>query len=158
MVVVDVQGYTPIGWVLTPFAPAPSAVLAGSRFHKPLARCCATSANTTARNNDFSHLPTETNETLFHVNDVNKTLPLMGDARRHGRRAFKAIMRSYTFNIPKYDLPLRIRPVSLTSLLCVHPTNKCLLLPLTSGLSDLLSSSCSRLRYWALRTSPTHFH
>jgi len=34
----------------------------------------------------------------------------MGDARRHGRRAFKAIMRSYSFNIPKYDLPLRIRP------------------------------------------------
>ena len=78
------------------------------------------SANTTARNNDFSHLSTKINETLFRVND---TLPLMGDARRHGRRAFKAIMRSYAFNIPKYDLPLRIRPVSPTSLLCVHPTN-----------------------------------
>jgi len=34
----------------------------------------------------------------------------MSDARRHGRRAFKALMRSYHFKIPKYDLPLRIRP------------------------------------------------
>jgi len=112
--------------VLTPFTPAPSARLC---LPVPIstkaagALLCATSANTTARNNDFSHLSTETNETLFHVNDANKTLPLMSDARRHGRRAFKAIMRSYSFNIPKYDLPLRIRPVSLTSLLCVHPTN-----------------------------------
>ncbi|KAI0256369.1 hypothetical protein BJV78DRAFT_1171422 [Lactifluus subvellereus] len=34
----------------------------------------------------------------------------MSDARRYGRRAFKALMRSHYFNIPKYDLPLRIRP------------------------------------------------
>ncbi|KAH9979036.1 hypothetical protein BGW80DRAFT_1282510 [Lactifluus volemus] len=34
----------------------------------------------------------------------------MSDARRYGRRAFKAFMRSYHFNIPKCDLPLRIRP------------------------------------------------
>ncbi|KAI9455456.1 hypothetical protein BJY52DRAFT_1098012, partial [Lactarius psammicola] len=31
-------------------------------------------------------------------------------ARRFGRRAFKALMRSHNFKIPKYDLPLRIRP------------------------------------------------
>ena len=36
----------------------------------------------------------------------------MSDARRYGRRAFKALMRSHHFKIPKYDLPLRIRPVS----------------------------------------------
>jgi VanZ family protein len=34
----------------------------------------------------------------------------MSDARRYGRRAFKALMRSHHFKIPKYDLPLRIRP------------------------------------------------
>ncbi len=36
----------------------------------------------------------------------------MSDARRYGRRAFKALMRSHHFKLPKYDLPLRIRPVS----------------------------------------------
>jgi hypothetical protein len=36
----------------------------------------------------------------------------MSDARRHGRRAFKALMRSHHVKIPKYDLPLRFRPVS----------------------------------------------
>ena len=36
----------------------------------------------------------------------------MSDARRYGRRAFKALMRSYHLKIPKYDLPLRFRPVS----------------------------------------------
>ncbi|KAH8980231.1 hypothetical protein EDB92DRAFT_1805825 [Lactarius akahatsu] len=43
----------------------------------------------------------------------------MSDARRHGRRAFKALMRSHHFKIPKYDLPLRIRPwfVVLTTLI-----------------------------------------
>jgi hypothetical protein len=40
----------------------------------------------------------------------------MSDARRHGRRAFKVIMRSFNFNTPKYDLPLRIQPVSSPSL------------------------------------------
>jgi hypothetical protein len=36
----------------------------------------------------------------------------MSDARSHGRRAFKALMRSHHLKIPKYDLPLRFRPVS----------------------------------------------
>jgi hypothetical protein len=36
----------------------------------------------------------------------------MNDARRHGRRAFKAFMRSHHLKIPKYELPLRFRPVS----------------------------------------------
>ena len=36
----------------------------------------------------------------------------MSDARRYGRRAFKELMRSHHFKLPKYDLPLRIRPVS----------------------------------------------
>jgi hypothetical protein len=45
-------------------------------------------------------------------NDTNRTLCLMNDARRHGRRAFKALMRSHHLKIPKYDLPLRFRPVS----------------------------------------------
>jgi hypothetical protein len=40
----------------------------------------------------------------------------MSDARRHSRRALKAIMRSYNFKLPKYDLPIRIRPVSNTHL------------------------------------------
>ena len=40
----------------------------------------------------------------------------MSDARRHGRRAFKALMRSHHLNIPKYDLPLRFRPVSRSPL------------------------------------------
>ncbi|TFY66684.1 hypothetical protein EVG20_g4400 [Dentipellis fragilis] len=30
--------------------------------------------------------------------------------RRQARRAFKALMRSYPMHIPKYDMPLRIRP------------------------------------------------
>jgi hypothetical protein len=40
----------------------------------------------------------------------------MSDARRYGRRAFKALMRSHHFKLPKYDLPLRIRPVSCAPL------------------------------------------
>lgn len=32
--------------------------------------------------------------------------------RKSARRAFKAVMRSYKFKLPKYDLPLRLRPVS----------------------------------------------
>jgi hypothetical protein len=44
----------------------------------------------------------------------------MSDARRHGHRAFKALMRSHHFKIPKYDLPLRIRPVSVPSLPGAH--------------------------------------
>jgi hypothetical protein len=36
----------------------------------------------------------------------------MSEARRYGRRAFKALMRSHHLKIPKYDLPLRFRPVS----------------------------------------------
>jgi hypothetical protein len=48
----------------------------------------------------------------------------MSDARRHGRRAFKAIMRSYNFKLPKYDLPLRIRPVSITYLTRWLSTNQ----------------------------------
>ena len=47
----------------------------------------------------------------------------MSDARRHGRRAFKALMRSYHFKIPKYDLPLRIRPVSRPSPVPTHNPN-----------------------------------
>ena len=61
----------------------------------------------------------------------------MSDSRRHGRRAFKAIMRSYSFNIPKYDLPLRIRPVSLPYLLGAYLSNS--LTPSTSGSSRLRS-------------------
>ncbi|KAI0259267.1 hypothetical protein BC834DRAFT_907250 [Gloeopeniophorella convolvens] len=34
----------------------------------------------------------------------------MSDARRHSRRAFKALMRSHRFTVPGYDLPLRVRP------------------------------------------------
>ncbi|KAH9973644.1 hypothetical protein BJV77DRAFT_1056448 [Russula vinacea] len=34
----------------------------------------------------------------------------MSEARRYGRRAFKALMRSHHLKIPKYDLPLRFRP------------------------------------------------
>ncbi|KAN0132117.1 hypothetical protein V8E53_010154 [Lactarius tabidus] len=43
----------------------------------------------------------------------------MSDARRYGRRAFKELMRSHHFKLPKYDLPLRIRPwfVLLTTLI-----------------------------------------
>lgn len=37
-------------------------------------------------------------------------------SRRHVRKAFKALMRSHKFHIPKYDLPLRIRPVRLRAL------------------------------------------
>ncbi len=46
------------------------------------------------------------------TNDTNRTLRLMSEARRHGRRAFKAFMRSHHLKIPKYELPLRFRPVS----------------------------------------------
>ncbi|KAF8265461.1 hypothetical protein EI94DRAFT_1588784 [Lactarius quietus] len=43
----------------------------------------------------------------------------MSDPRRCGRRAFKELMRSHHFKLPKYDLPLRIRPwfVLLTTLI-----------------------------------------
>jgi hypothetical protein len=51
-------------------------------------------------------------KTVLTTNDTNRTPPLMSDARRHGRRAFKALMRSHHLKIPKYDLPLRFRPVS----------------------------------------------
>jgi hypothetical protein len=40
----------------------------------------------------------------------------MSDARRHGRRAFKVIMRSLNFNTPNYDLPLHIQPLNPPSL------------------------------------------
>lgn len=46
----------------------------------------------------------------------------MSDARRHGRRAFKALMRSHHLKIPKYDLPLRFRPVSRPPP-CLGPTH-----------------------------------
>jgi hypothetical protein len=49
---------------------------------------------------------------ILTTNDTNRTPRLMSDARRHSRRAFKALMRSHHLKIPKYDLPLRFRPVS----------------------------------------------
>ena len=57
-------------------------------------------------------LTTRTFSLYCTTNDTNRTLRPMSDARRHGRRAFKALMRSHHLTIPKYDLPLRFRPVS----------------------------------------------
>jgi hypothetical protein len=62
-----------------------------------------------------SSLPFGTNDyckNILTTNYTNRTPHLMSDARRHGRRAFKALMRSHNLKIPKYDLPLRFRPVS----------------------------------------------
>ncbi|ETW80517.1 hypothetical protein HETIRDRAFT_385084, partial [Heterobasidion irregulare TC 32-1] len=39
-----------------------------------------------------------------------RTARIVKSARRQCRRAFKGIMRSYRLKIPKYDMPLRIRP------------------------------------------------
>ena len=60
----------------------------------------------------FPSLLTTRERSYCTTNDTNRTLRLMSDARRHGRRAFKALMRSYHLKIPKYNLPLRFRPVS----------------------------------------------
>jgi len=56
---------------------------------------------------------------VLATNDTNRTPRPMSEARRHGRRAFKALMRSHHLKIPKYDLPLRFRPwfVALTVLI-----------------------------------------
>ena len=49
---------------------------------------------------------------VLATNDTNRTPRLMSEARRPWRRAFKALMRSQHLKIPKYNLPLRFRPVS----------------------------------------------
>ena len=64
------------------------------------------------RHHRLTPLPPQRYDVISTNDTTNLTLRLMSDASRYGRRAFKALMRSYHFNIPKYDLPLRIRPVS----------------------------------------------
>lgn len=46
-------------------------------------------------------------------------------ANKLSRKIFKSIMRSYRFNLPNHDLPIRLRPVS-------DPFGKCSLLVLTA--------------------------
>jgi len=45
-------------------------------------------------------------KTTKPANDTNQTLHLMSDERHHICRTFKAIMRFYSFSVPKHDLPL----------------------------------------------------
>ena len=42
------------------------------------------------------------------TSDTTRKLHLTNDACSDGHRAFEAIMGSYNFNTPKYDLPLRV--------------------------------------------------
>ncbi|KAI0066046.1 hypothetical protein BV25DRAFT_1912849 [Artomyces pyxidatus] len=53
-----------------------------------------------------------------HPSDQH-TSRILKSARRYARRAFKGLMRSHHFKLPKYDLPLRFRPwfVLITALI-----------------------------------------
>ena len=45
---------------------------------------------------------------------------LQKNARKYLRKAFKMIMRSHHVHIPKYDMPIRLRPVRR-----LHPDIRC---------------------------------
>lgn len=73
---------------------------------------CQSTALSNCSSTTYAHTPLGS----AYLRHTMSVIPALGDARKQLNKLGKRIMKSHRVQIPKYDMPIRLRPVSFLGL------------------------------------------